>query len=350
MVDDIAACQTATDSIKIMMKQLQALWPRHVGLEWNLTKLHEQFHVPMDIHRHGRHKNVHTGPPEHHHVTLKHAAKKSQLNKQSLDLQTGERLIERLTIQLAYDRVTSYSTHTVAEATYVGECRNASKGLFNFATNSSQGRGAAEGHVSWNNSDNAHLIPLMHDSILSLLGSKFLLDYGTVDTNREGVTTTTLSIPFFTEYQRNGIVYRAHPCYRQENAYYDWAYIKWWDREDENTQVTKYVYLIARILCFFSHPNGELMAIIHSCKHGTNEQHGVFGTYWYLEYDGPIHAHRPHLELVSVDAIGDHVCMIPYSSENPNMWVHIWDVEEWPACFQTIEPPETTNMNTIVVM
>ena len=53
MADDMDACLTANASIKIMMQQLQALWPRKVGVEWNLTKLHEQFHVPMDIHRHG---------------------------------------------------------------------------------------------------------------------------------------------------------------------------------------------------------------------------------------------------------------------------------------------------------
>ena len=80
----------ATTSIKIMMQQLQALWPRKEGFEWNLTKLHEQFHVPMDIHRHGKHRNVHSGPQEHNHIAQKKCAKKTQLNKRKLDEQTGE--------------------------------------------------------------------------------------------------------------------------------------------------------------------------------------------------------------------------------------------------------------------
>ena len=346
--DDLEACHTATDSIKTMMKQLQALWPRKVGLEWNLTKLHEQFHVPMDIHRHGRHKNVHTGPPEHHHVTLKHAAKKTQLNKQSLDFQTGERLIERLTIQFAYDRVSHHISNIPKNPTYPGECKNASKGIFKFTTIPTQGRFAADGHVIWKKTEYTGLVPLMHDAILALLGSKLLLKYGLVHTDPNDVITTTLDIPFFTEYQRNGIVYRAHPRYRGGHAYYDWVYIKWWDGEDVHTHETKYVSIIGRILCFFQHPNGELMAVVHSCKWDTNEQHGVFGTYWHLEYDGPIVANRPHLEMISVDAIENHVCMIPYSSKNPFMWVHIWDPSEWPACFQTIQPPETANLNTYV--
>ena len=68
--DDMVSCNEGTASIKIMMMQLQALWPRQTGLEWNLTKLHEQFHLRMDIHRHGRHRNVHTGPQEHNHIRL----------------------------------------------------------------------------------------------------------------------------------------------------------------------------------------------------------------------------------------------------------------------------------------
>jgi hypothetical protein len=74
MVDDAATCSNATLSIKIMMDQLQPLWPRHEGLEWNLTKLHKQFHVPFDIKRHGKQKNVPTGSQEHNYVPLKNAA------------------------------------------------------------------------------------------------------------------------------------------------------------------------------------------------------------------------------------------------------------------------------------
>jgi hypothetical protein len=44
--------------------------------------------------------------------------------------------------------------------------------------------------------------------------------------------TQGLRIPFFTEYQRNGNVYHAHPDYRRDGAYYDWAHVKWWDGDD----------------------------------------------------------------------------------------------------------------------
>jgi hypothetical protein len=51
MTDDVGSCQQASDAIRIMMHQLQSLWPREDGFGWNLMKIHEQFHVPEDIHR-----------------------------------------------------------------------------------------------------------------------------------------------------------------------------------------------------------------------------------------------------------------------------------------------------------
>jgi hypothetical protein len=37
MVNDTAACRAAPNSIKIMMGQIQNLWPREKGVGWNIT-------------------------------------------------------------------------------------------------------------------------------------------------------------------------------------------------------------------------------------------------------------------------------------------------------------------------
>jgi hypothetical protein len=89
LATDAAACANATTSIKIMMAQIQVLWPRRTGVEWNLTKLHEQFHIPTDIYRHGAHGNIHTGPQEHNHIQIKRAAVNTQRRRHLIDLQTG---------------------------------------------------------------------------------------------------------------------------------------------------------------------------------------------------------------------------------------------------------------------
>jgi hypothetical protein len=50
LAGDDEARENATHAIKVMMRQIQVLWPRREGLEWNITKLHEQLHIPFDIH------------------------------------------------------------------------------------------------------------------------------------------------------------------------------------------------------------------------------------------------------------------------------------------------------------
>ena len=349
MCNDIDSCNKATASIKIMMRQLQSLWPRHAGFEWNLTKLHEQFHVPFDIHRHGKHKNVHSGPQEHNHIPTKLAANHTQKNKSKLDLQTGERVIDRLVVQCAYDRVvpqhnnkpqqshdsSSYQIPSVSIA-------QSSKGTFHFQTQHADSQFATvDAHCSWRKEKHNGLVPLMCSDILSFLGKELFVEYSTLSSPLNDNLFLTLDIEFYTEYQRNGFVYRSHPLYRGEHPYYDFAYIKWSMGSDPVTQEEIIESIIARILCFFRHPSGELMAVIHSCDMETGEQHGVFGTCWKMELEGPTASCKPSLSMVSVDCIEDHVCMIPYSANHPHVWVHIWPQSQWPGCFQQIEAPDS---------
>ena len=154
------------------------------------------------------------------------------------------------------------------------------------------------------------------------------------------VHTLGLDIPFFTEYQRNGFVYRAHRFYRSKNQYYDWAFVRWYDGEDLITNEPKFVSIIGRILTFILHPDGGIRAVVHSCNYTSRLPQGVFGTFYELEYEGPVTAKRPKLHLVEVDCLEDYACMIPYSSLHPLLWVHIWDRDKWPGCFQTIEAPQ----------
>jgi hypothetical protein len=181
---------------------------------------------------------------------------------------------------------------------------------------------------------------LYEDELLGFVGQQLLPLYGILhQVGEDTMPYRTLEVPYFTEYERNGVVYRAHPQYRGEYQYYDWAYIRWNLGEDRRTGDETFQSVIGRLLGFFRHPDGFLMAIVHSCEVGTDEQHGVFGTCWHLEYNNQANP-RPRLSMVNVDCIEDHACMIPYSEENPLAWVHVWHPHEWPGCFQTIDPPE----------
>jgi hypothetical protein len=332
MVNDTTARDNASFAIRKMMEQLQSLWPRDDGEGWDLTKVHEQYHVPEDLERHGCHKNVHSAPQEHNHIMIKRAAQKTQKNKKTLDLQTGERLMERLVIQRAYDLSKVQDTNVSAPMNPKSPLVNASKGQYRLV----QARHSTTIDVDliWDREKYAGLIPLHHDAIVRHFITCLFHDYASLDGNNQ----KNLRIPFFTEYERNGFVYRAHPNYRGQGPYYDWVQVKWEIGEDQETGLPIYSAFIARVLGFFKNPNGEVNAIIHSVKeeeHGLDE-YGVFAHYWHLEFEGSNTVHRPKLHFVPVDCLLEHVCMVPYTDTDDYMWLHIWHPSEWPECFMTL--------------
>ena len=333
MVDDMAACNQASECIRIMMRQLQSLWPRNSGFEWNLTKLHEQFHVPLDIHRNGRHRNVHTGPQEHNHIATKNASKKTQLNRRKLDKQTGERVVDRLIIQCAYDRVRPPDSQPSCVPTGT---RNASKAMLLFRSLPDDGPFVADCELVWKSKKHQNVRLLLHDDIMSFLGRHLLQQFGiTVQATASESAYKKLHIPFFTEYTKDSVVYRAHPLYRGEHPYYDWAFIRWCYGEDRRTGKTIYKSIIGRILGFFLHPCGSTMAIVHSCDITSKQSHGVFGQLYQLETErvtNPI----PKLCMVDVECLEVHACMIPYYRNDSNLWLHISDPVEWHSEFQKI--------------
>jgi hypothetical protein len=72
------------------------------------SQAHKQYHIPEDLQRHGCHRNIHSAPQLHNHIHIKRAAHRTQKNKKTLDLQTGQYLMERLFIQRAFDYVSAH--------------------------------------------------------------------------------------------------------------------------------------------------------------------------------------------------------------------------------------------------
>ena len=351
MADDIAACHAATQSIKTMMRQLQTLWPRKAGLRWFLTKIHEQFHVPLDIHRHGCHTNVHSAPQEHNHLLVKQAAKKTQMHKHTIDLQTGERIVDRIIVQWVYDRMNK-TLCTLDAATDVDTPKESDDG-FTMATkghvvmiqdqtpnHNKRQKHDIMGGITWKPSrKNIVVDKVLHQShVLAFLIQRFFNDYGHVAVDNDGIPQRILKLRCYTEYQRNGIVYRCHPNYRGAHAYYDWCYVKWHDGFDEVTQEEKHINIIGRVHLFIETPDGEMRAVVQSLQYGTDEEYSVFGTYWYLEQEGPTLNQRPKFELADVDALGDHAMVVPYT-HGDKRHIHIHNRSEWLRYFQNAEPP-----------
>ena len=178
----------------------------------------------------------------------------------------------------------------------------------------------------------------MHLSEIGSTLSKTLFHpYATLSPTGDGTgSVLQLVIPFFTQYERRGIIYRAHPKYRGDHAYYDWAFVKWVIGTNPVSNVDIHKPYVARILGFIRHPDGDVRAVIQSVKETRNKQnvaHGVFSYFWELEQEGPNTARRPVLHLVSVDTLMEHACMIPYTKKDHSIWFHVWHPRKWGDCF-----------------
>jgi hypothetical protein len=358
MANDEEACQAAIKSIRIMARQLQTLWPRREGLQWALTKLHEMFHVPRDIHRNGKHYNVHSGPQEHNHMAIKAAALKTQRQKHKIDLQTGERIVDRLILQRAYDRVTETvwnmdqevreieqneaGINTSLEVTEPTQevVQNATKGFVVMTqermTNKKARTPPILSNIKWNKSKRKNQLTAKVSSerdILAFLVEQYFLSYRKSVVNSSGLRLYCLKLRCFTEYKQNGIVYRCHPNYRGDRPYYDWCYVHWENNDGSIVQ------LLARIHLFLQTPTGEIKALIQSVDARSEKEYSVFATKWFMENKGPRTNLRPIFHIVEVETLGDYAMVIPDDSSIGCKYIHIHNRCEWPDFFQTMPLP-----------
>ncbi len=182
-----------------------------------------------------------------------------------------------------------------------------------------------------------NLVFLVGAILGGFLAKEFFDDDALTFRDKDGSTGHRLTIPYFSEYQQNGVTYRCHPYYRSEIPYYDWCYIRCSDIDDDSAEDT---FIIAQILLFYKHPTeNTIHAIIHSVQHNTKDEHSAFATIFTMEQEGPQAHPRPHLLSVPVESLDKHALMQRYQEDNEFIWFHIWDQCEWPDCFQSIQTP-----------
>jgi hypothetical protein len=257
------------------------------------------------------------------------------LNKKKLDHQTGLRVLERLVIQRAYDFVKTDVRTVTKDRPPPDPLLNGSKATFRFETDPGRGPDVIQVEYTWHSQCNFGAVPMYQAEIAALLLSELFPEYAGGVPTGGGVSPPSLAVPWFTEYERNGFVYRAHPRYRGESAYYDWALVQWVVGNHPETNAEMHASYPARLLGFFRHPAGDVRAIVHSVKEKRGDQsHGVFSTHWMLERQGPASAPRPLLRMVSVDTLLEHVCVIPFCDADPFHWFHMWHPRTWADCFK----------------
>ena len=89
---------------------------------------------------------------------------------------------------------------------------------------------------------------LYQNDILALLFSQLFVRYASAVPGHSTMTVRQVAILFFLEYERNRFVYRAHPLYRGESSYYDWANVQWVVSQTPVTNTVIHKPYVARIL------------------------------------------------------------------------------------------------------
>ena len=124
----------ATNAIRQMLSKILSLCPRDAGQGWNLTKFHEQLHVPDDIYCNGSPRASHSGPVEHNHIQMvKRPSQRTQKWRTNLDKQLAIRLYESVLANAAVGRMKSHrdltkeTTSSIVNDLPIHMSRNSSK-------------------------------------------------------------------------------------------------------------------------------------------------------------------------------------------------------------------------------
>ena len=122
----------------------------------------------------------------------------------------------------------------------------------------------------------------------------------------------------YTEVKKQGITYRAHPNYRSEGAWYEWAMIEFvydnpqelqmrqrenhFPRDEYPSKIVAFLELIREGKCI------EKLALVHSCEENDHQMSSVIQEAWKLQYCEE--DQQPIFHPVILESIGDRVLVV----------------------------------------
>ena len=346
----------AKHAIATLLSETIVHFDRSSGQGWSIPKFHELLHIANNIRLWGSHQNIHSGPQEHNHIAnIKQPARRTQKIKTKFDYQVANRVYERnltnhvsalingMEMGITNSNLTESTPHDayspsidISIPSQNGATCQASKYVVFIIRKPNN---TVETSVNW-------ISPSKATTKLSLELQKSLrslfFDPLPLHKQRHGLTLNG-----YTEYNRKGLVFRAHPNYRQEGPWYDYAMITW-DldmSEDSSSGVSngyatdnsynncRTILVPAKILGFVSvQYDDTLQVIIHSC-YEQKQKESVLTRRWRFEFEEdklstgasifsnvptPDDASykNPLIRKVEVDCIERHCLMLPYHASS----------------------------------
>jgi hypothetical protein len=164
-------------------------------------------------------------------------------------------------------------------------------------------------------------------------------------------------VDFFTEYKRDKTTLRAHPNYRGNGLWYDWAMVEYapldldLNRATSVTQEIESAYppgsYPAKILAFSRSKEGTIMAIIHTCEskeHSSDDS--CLTEQWYMEYKQcTINAYDPRSDTTKRKLVRKPVLRIV---EADTLRDRVYVVEDSPGLRESLSSKEETSLVVLV--
>ena len=170
-----------------------------------------------------------------------------------------------------------------------------------------------------------------------------------------------------TEYSKDGMTFRCHPCYKNEQPWYDYVMVAWIDegsiiindtspesveiaiKTGKKTVMKRALLIPAKLLCIIKDDDNEVYAIVHSCLQ-YRKKTSVLTYRWQLEYARQKIVKTKHVQYsntdnyenmipvyhkVSIDAVHKHCLMLPFHHSSQYL-MEVIDQEHWASAFSTV--------------
>lgn len=191
------------------------------------------------------------------------------------------------------------------------------------------GNGSIMAYIKWKNPQlyNMMLFPYFNETVEMLFATYSVNATTLISGNKE------LRFPIYTEYNREGVVFRAHNNYKSEGPWIDWCKVDW-RGQDEGEGV-------GQLLVFLEVPDKGLCAIIYPCSINDRKDHGILTDLWPMEWQPG--TRKPWLQIATVDSLQYPVLMLSYKgrglrpSDNRDWWLEVHDRDTWADKFQPID-------------
>ncbi len=225
---------------RVIMYFIKKVAPRDAGMGLKLMKFHAIAHLVNDILLHGVPSEFDTGSNESHHKPTKQAAQLTQRDKRTFDMQTAIRLIEFLAIDLAMWEIEQDEApwdyfilhhHDPTDNAHAqgGEASRNMIGGTRIEVFLDEERDNEPSFRVLGKSKHAEKTELIPDAL------EFLIDL-------QDLIGTRLQI--YTEHNREGVMFRAHPNYRGTGPWKDWVIVDWGQHGNLPSRIWCFVELI----------------------------------------------------------------------------------------------------------